>query len=119
MRPHAARPAERLPGEGACDPQQRDTGRHADRRRGGAYARAAERLNHMWAHSSGVDRWLYVFRPLGAEVQERCKYGILDRRLVREGRQRKTRITHRGPGAVASRPSAVTSSQSNRSARAT
>ncbi|WP_222269064.1 hypothetical protein [Modestobacter marinus] len=38
-----------------------------------AYARATERVDHIWAHSSGIDSYLYLFRPLGAEVQERCE----------------------------------------------
>jgi len=40
------------------------------------YARAAERMNHMWARGSGVDRSLCCIRPVGADVQG---YGILDR----------------------------------------
>jgi hypothetical protein len=40
-----------------------------------AHARAAERKNHMWVHSSSIDRYLSRTSPVGAEVQDRCGTG--------------------------------------------
>jgi hypothetical protein len=54
------------PGQGVCDPQHRVAGR--SRRpspRRPRTARAAERMNHMWAHGSGIDRYLCFIRPVG------------------------------------------------------
>ncbi len=81
-----------------------------------AYARAAERLNHVWAHAFGIDCYRTPPRRGGGP---RCGTGSSTGPRCRKRRQRRTRMAHRGPGVAASRPSAVINSQSNRSARAT